>query len=106
MPKYEDPNLEEEMDEAKSPLEKFFLHQRKAMEETAKALEALLPPGFKDHSTEAGREFAKGFKILVDVAVDELKRVSESVEDDEEVEAEEEDRPATTGKGKVKVEVD
>ncbi len=106
MPKYEDPNLEEEMDEANSPLEKFFLHQRKAMEETARALESLLPPGFKDHSTEAGREFAKGFKILVDAAVDELKRVSESVEDDEEVEGDEEDRPATTGKGKVKVEVD
>jgi hypothetical protein len=104
-------------------MERFFYHQRRALEETAKALEALLPPGFKEHATEASREFAKGFRVLVDATIDELKKVSEKDEDDEKpkndetaepkaeivIETEEVDglpKPKTTGKTKVKVKVD
>ena len=106
MAKYEDPNIDEETNgEPEAPLEAFFFHQRKALEESAKALESLLPPGFKEHSTEAGREFAKGFRVLVDAAMDELKRVSEQAAE-EEAENDDEDRPSSTGKGKVKVQVD
>ena len=95
-----------------TPLEQFFYHQRRALEETGKALEALLPPGFREHGSEASREFTKGFRILVDAAIDELKKVSEK---DEEVAAEkkledddddDDDRPSTTGKTKVKVKLD
>ena len=103
MPKYEDPELENETGVSDNPLETFFYHQRKALEETARALEALLPPGFKEHSTEAGREFVEGFKVLVDATIDELKKVSERAEDEEEDNG---DDTSTTGSGKVKVQVD
>lgn len=97
-------------DKDDSPLEQFFYHQRRALEETGKALDALLPPGFKEHSAEASREFARGFRVLVDAAIDELKAVSEREEakantktDDDD---DDDDRPSSTGKTKVKVEVD
>ena len=103
MPKYEEPNPEEENAEPERPLDAFFYHQRRALEETARALESLLPPGFKEHSTEAGKEFAKGFKVLVDAAMEELRRVSErSSEEVEEGDA----PPSTTGNNKVKVDVE
>lgn len=89
---------EETNEEQTNPFETFIYHQRRALEETGKALESLLPPGFKEHSTEAGREFAKGFKILIDAAIDELRKVSEKADDD--------DTATSTGKTKVKVEVD
>lgn len=111
-----------EQDEpATSPLERFFYHQRRALEETGKALEALLPPGFREHASEAGKEFAQGFRILVDATIDELKKISEKDEEEdqpektkvdvvEEVEIEEElpeeEKRPTTGKTKVKVKVE
>lgn len=85
--------------------EQFFHHQRRALEETRKALETLLPPGFKEHSGEAGREFARGFRVLVDAAIDELKKISEHSEE-EKGSDDDDDRPSTTGKTKVKVQVD
>ena len=99
--------------EPRTPFEEFLYHQRRALEETGKALEALLPPGFREHSTEASREFTQGFRILVDAAIDELKKVSEK----EDAETEEriaklesndddDDRPSSTGSGKVKIDVD
>lgn len=122
IPQYDQPILPD--DEAETPtgtpMERFFYHQRRALEETAKALESLLPPGFKEHATEASREFAKGFRILVDATIDELKKVSEKDEEPAatvEVTASDADtpdetaetgepRPATTGKTKVKVKLD
>ncbi|MCA9881652.1 MAG: hypothetical protein KC615_04995 [Anaerolineae bacterium] len=110
-------DIEEELgieeDAVDTPMERFFYHQRRALEETGKALEALLPPGFREHSGEASREFAKGFRILVDAAIDELKKVSEKEDPDTEerlakLEAEEDDddRPSSTGSGKVKIDID
>jgi len=96
-------------------MEQFFYHQRRALEETGKALEALLPPGFREHGSEALREFGRGFRILVDATIDELKRVSEREEAEEAArqasasveEAVEEEAPKkTTGKAKVKVKVE
>lgn len=98
-------------------MEQFFYHQRRALEETGKALEALLPPGFRQHGGEALREFGRGFRILVDATIDELKRVSEREEDASEKPSAEAEAPAptaeekpaakpTTGKSKVKVKVD
>src|SRR5690348_9641768 len=108
-----------------TPMERFFFHQRRALEETAKALEALLPPGCKEHATEASRELAGGFRVLVDATIDELKKISEKEEEpapeikaEVQVETEEEHielpepkpeeqpRKPTTGKTKVKVKVD
>lgn len=103
--------LEEKDVEDMTPMERFFFHQRRALEETGKALEALLPPGFREHGAEASREFAKGFRVLVDAAIDELKRVSEKDEEapakpKNEDEDDDENRPSSTGKGKVKIDVD
>jgi soluble cytochrome b562 len=100
---------------AQTPLERFFYHQRRALEETGKALEALLPAGFREHGSKATDEFVKGFRILVDATIDEMKKVSEREETAEEKKATEavqddhddhDDKPTTTGKSKVKVKVD
>lgn len=92
-----------------SPMEQFFFHQRRALEETGRALEALLPPDFRRHGGEASREFTKGFRILVDAAIDELKKVSEREEEEKSAhpkDDDDDDKPSSTGKTKVKVKVD
>lgn len=96
-----------------NPMEKFFFHQRRALEETGKALEALLPPDFRNHAGEASKEFAQGFRVLVDVAIDELKKVSEREEEekaekvvDDDDTSDDDEPPATTGKTKVRVKLD
>lgn len=110
-------NVEQESGEPEfeTPMDRFFYHQRRALEETGKALEALLPPDFRSHAGEASKEFAKGFHVLVDAAIDELKRVSEREEADKkapirtEEEGDDDDNdepPSTTGKTKVKVKLD
>ncbi len=114
-----DIKLEQELpveDELENPMERFFYHQRRALEETGKALEALLPPDFRNHAGEASKEFAQGFRVLVDVAIDELKKVSEreeeektakkTVDDTEGENSDDDDPPATTGKTKVRVKLD
>ncbi len=92
-----------------TPLERFFYHQRRALEETGKALEALFPPGFREHGSAATKEFSAGFRILIDAAIDELKRVSERDADapaQERKDDDDDNKPSTTGKGKIKVKVD
>jgi hypothetical protein len=87
----------------KTPLESFVYHQRRALEETGKALEALLPEGFREHGSVAGKEFIRSFQILVDAAITEIEKATSRVE---EVKEGDDDRPSTTGKTKVKVQVD
>jgi len=86
----------------RNTFEEFLYHQRRALEETGKALEALLPEGFRTHSAEATREFTKGFRVLVDAAMDEIKKATDKPADapagDDDV--------STTGKTKVRVQVD
>ena len=61
-----------------TPLEQFIFHQRRGLEEFGKAMESLLPPGFKEHTQKAaGNEFATGFRVLIDAAIDEIKKASE-----------------------------
>lgn len=89
----------------RSPWETFVFHQRRALEETAKALEALLPEGFREHGQEAGREVIKGFKVLVDAAIDEIEKAT-AVKDEKKDEDDDSDRPSTTGKVKVRVDLE
>lgn len=91
-------------EDPKNPFETFVYHQRKALEETGKALEALLPEGFREHGGEAGREFVKGFKALVDAAITEIEKATNQPEGAEGEGGDE--PPSTTGKTKVKVQVD
>ncbi len=106
-------------DELTTPMERFFYHQRRALEETGRALEALLPPDFKHHSNEASQEFAKGFRVLIDATIDEMKKVSErEIEEDDETDEtpkakntpsdsdDDDDPPTTTGSNKVKIKLD
>ena len=103
------------------PMEQFFFHQRRALEEMGKALEALLPPDFRRHGAEASKEFAKGFRVLVDSAIDKMKEVSEKEDPDEAAavdtpepeptdpknkDDDDDDRPSTTGRTKVRVKLD
>ena len=104
----------------KTPLEQFIFHQRRGLEEFGKAMESLLPPGFKEHTQAASSEFATGFRVLIDAAIDEIKKASE-MEDPDEHHAEEQERRASanlagdenddetragSGGGRIKVEVD
>ena len=94
----------------KSPLEAFIYHQRRALEETSKALDALIPPDVREHSSEAGRQFVKSFKVLVDAAISEIEKAANKVQEvkteGEEAPAPEAPRPSTTGKTKIKVVVE
>lgn len=115
------PEENQEPEQPKTPLEQFLFHQRRALEETGKALESLLPPNFKTHTQAAGNEFASGFRVLIDAAIDEIKNASEM--EDPEAQAREEqerqasanlasdddnddDESASSGKGNIKIEVD
>ncbi len=93
-----------EESEVKKPFEEFLEHQRRALEETGRALEALLPEGFQTHAGNASREFTEGFRVLVNAAMKEFKAAKEAKDDLEE----EQDEPpsSTTGKTKVKVQVE
>ena len=95
-------NMNQPENERQKPLEEFVNHQRKAVDETAKALEALLPPGFVKHGKEAGKEFVAGFKVLVDAAIGELEKVAKQTRKEDS----DDDQPSSTGKTKVKVQVD
>lgn len=97
------PTTEDE--EPRKPFEEFLHHQRRALEETGKALEALLPEGFRTHGSEASKEFTKGMRVLVDAALEELKRAQENAEQAKDKD-DNDDGPSTTGKTKVKVQVD
>lgn len=93
------------------PLKAFVEHQRKALEETGKALDALLPEGFKEHGAEARREFVKGMKVLVDSALSELEKASREFDRNfnrrpANPPQDDADRPSSTGANKVKVQVD
>ena len=83
-----------EDDESKNPLEQFIFHQRRGLEEFGKAMESLLPPRFKEHTQAAGNEFATGFRVLIDAAIDEIKKASE-MEDPDAQRAMEQERQAS-----------
>jgi hypothetical protein len=105
MSEFENMNPENEPgEEPKTPFETFIYHQRRALEETGKALEALLPEGFREHGGEASREFVKGFKALVDAAITEIEKATSRAE--EVLDNDDDNPPSTTGKTKVKVQVE
>ncbi len=93
------------------PFGEFVRHQRNAFDETIKAVDALFPKEFKDHSREAGREFTKGVKVLVDAVISELEKASREFDKNFNAQRPAEgdtgsDRPSSTGSSKVKVQVE
>ena len=91
---YPAPEDPQEGEGDKTPLEQFIFHQRRGLEEFGKAMESLLPPGFREHTQAAGNEFANGFRVLIDAAIDEIKKASE-LEDPEALGEEDQERTAT-----------
>ena len=93
-----------------TPFGEFLRHQKRAFEETGKAVDSLLPPGFKQHSSEAGREFVSGFKVLFDAVLDGAQKVSrdfdETMNRQRAASNDSDDRPSSTGTTKVKVQVE
>lgn len=102
-----DTNTTPETEESapRNPFETFLFHQRRALEETGKALEALLPEGFREHGANATREFTKGLRVLMEAAVDEVKKASDKMKSDGSDSADA-DGDSTTGATKVKVQVE
>ena len=102
------PNLEEqpESEDAQNPLEQFIFHQRRGLEEFGKAMESLLPPGFREHTQAAGSEFATGFRVLIDAAIDEIRKASEMEDAEQETESPIDDEDRASSGGKIKVELD
>ena len=48
------PDAEQAESKTTTPLDEFVAHQKRAIEETSKAIESLLPPGFVGTSTMRG----------------------------------------------------
>jgi hypothetical protein len=92
-----------------SVLAAFFDHQTKAGQLTGRALNALIPPDFKTYSAEAREEFLKSFKVLLEGVVSVVDKELEKVRNAATTAASEPSASAgptsTTGKSKVKVEV-
>lgn len=99
------PEMEEEVideQDPRTPFEEFLYHQRRALEETGRALESLLPEGFRKHGSNASKEFTKGFRALVDAAMGELRKARNGEIDEED----DDTPPSTTGTSKVRVDVE
>jgi len=102
------PEVETPEEKPNNPVESFIYHQRRALEHTSKALEALLPEGFREHGATASKEFIKSFQVLVDAAIGEIEKATTRVQDvvEEAKDDDNNDKPSTTGRTKVKVEVE
>ncbi len=100
------PETENTGEEPKTPstLEEFVEHQKRALDETGKAIEALLPPDFVKHAKEAQKESVAGFKLLVDSFITEMEKVAKQTET--KAAENDDDGPSTTGNTKVKVQVE
>lgn len=96
----------EQAEAERTPLEGFLHHQRKAAEATLKALGAFIPPDFRKYSREAREEYLKSFKVLIEGAratvEREIHRNRSKAEDSKDGQP---TRTSSTGKTKVKVEV-
>lgn len=72
-PKVEEPAVAApvvEEKEAPGVFETFIEHQRKAFDETGRAIESLLPVAFKEHSKSAVKETVEGYRELVNSVID------------------------------------
>lgn len=83
----------------------FVEHQRKAFEATKKALNALIPPDFKTYSEEACKEFFASFKALIESAGAAIEAEMKKAQSDKSGGDKGGSGPSTTGKTKVKIEV-
>jgi hypothetical protein len=103
-----DPNAAEP--QARTPLEGFIFHQRRAAEEAVRAVDSLIPDSFKNHARESAKEWLTSFKVLVEGAASNLEQELNRMREPRQKPADKNQPksgsgPTTTGKSKVKVEV-
>lgn len=79
-----------------APLDAFMKHQRRAIEETGRALASLLPREFRTHASTALDETKASWEVLLDGAIDTVKGGLDKMKS----------APADDDTGKVKVEVE
>jgi hypothetical protein len=84
-------------------LDEFIAHQRKAIDEAGKALDALIPEGFREHGKVARDEFVAGWKVVIDAAIESFEKVAKTTEDDQDQQP---PSNSSTGNTKVKIQVD
>jgi len=60
-------------------LDEFMAHQRRALEETGKALRALIPKAVEQHGKAAYKEAVEGYRMLVNSLVDEVIEAIEKI---------------------------
>lgn len=63
---------EEETVEVERFFDEFVEREKKAITEATKAVESLLPPGFKKHGEAALKEMVEGYRGLINSAIDEI----------------------------------
>ncbi len=101
-------STEQGRDTLRDAFNSFLDHNRRAAEETGKAFDALIPDEFREHSAAARDELRKGLKVLVDATIDELEKMTKIEPKEEKSEDSKDDEPpsSTTGRTKVKVQVE
>jgi len=62
----------EAVDASDTPLEMFIDHQRRAVTETRKALQELVPKGVREHGDAALKEMVEGYRTLFNAAIDDV----------------------------------
>lgn len=63
--------------------DEFVDHQKKAITEATKAVESLIPEGFKKHGEKALKEMVEGYRALFNSAIDEIVAAIERVKIEE-----------------------
>lgn len=89
----------------------FVDHQANAVREAVKAVDALLPEGFKQHGSASLHETVKSYRVLFDAGLEVLNRAGKNVDEalkkaKASVEDSGDDHASTTGPTKVRVEVE
>ncbi len=95
---------------AEAVIKEFVDHQVNAMREAVKAVDALLPDGFKQHGSASLREAGKSYRVLFDAGLEVLNRAGKSVDEAlkraQEAGEADGDNLSSTGANKVRVEVE
>jgi hypothetical protein len=65
--------------ETEKIIDEFVEHQKKAITEATKAVESLIPEGFKKHGEAALKEMVEGYRNLFNSAIDEIVAAIERV---------------------------
>ncbi len=99
-------NAEANMDEeVRTPWQEFVTRQQAAVEHAGKALRGLFPDATVEHWNKALDEFGQGWRALME-SVNENVNIKVNIRSNEDGASADGERPSTTGKKKVKIDVE